>query len=361
MAEKDKKDGRGQKAAVVAAEIMPTGTTGAAVAPPAKPRMALTVVQNAGIVIPTEEEVEARGMVVTEKLQTVADLLQDPGIPEGTKDKLQGLLAQAAPVKPGMEEVSTTWSVVRIDIAQPTTQASAKPDSAKQGDLFTTAGALLEKPFSFIPLYFHHENIMFREGEKAPECAAPDAKLGVPYGPCKSCPNLPYGQQNSGRGDQVKTECQNHIVVAGLASDLSQVYVITFKKTSRKTGAALIALAKAHPFPWKQSYLLSAERGPSDLGVFYIYKIEPTGKDNPPDVVRVAEALSELYSANRKKFLAERYLSAASATQTAAAAEAEFSASKLAAGLDPGADGEEPENLSPVLATPVARSAAHPM
>jgi hypothetical protein len=242
-------------------------------------------------------------------------------------------------------------------VVQPTTQATAKPDAAKPGDIYTAAGSLLQRPFNFIPIYFNYENVMFEVGEKAPTCSSPDGKLGSLYGVCAACPNLPFGQQNGGRGEQKKTDCQNQIVVALLAADLSNLYVMAFGKTSRGAGSALMGLAKQHPFPWKQSYMLNTEKKTNDTGTYYVLKIEPTGKENPPDVIKVADVLSDLYEANRHRALGEFYLRAGNAAQTAAAGEAAFNAqtsSKLDDGL-----GDEPDLSTPPPST--ARSASKPM
>lgn len=333
-----------------ASEATPT----ALVAAPAAPaRSAL------GMIIPTIAEVQALEVVSREKLAALTMLLEDPAFTDLERSRLRGIIEQANPVKEGMEEVVTTWSVPRIQIAQPTTQSAAKPESAKQGAMYTTQGTLLESPFQFIPLYFNLENIMFKTGEKAPECYAPDAKLGQPYGVCERCPHLPMGQQNGGRGEQKKTDCQNQIVVALLAFDLSQVYICQFGKTSRGAGSALTTLCKTQPKPYTQSYLLSTEKKTGDLGVYYIYKIEPTGKTNPENVQKMAGAILQLFQANRKRFLGDYYLKAGNASLTAAMAETEFNRGKLAAGLDTG-DAGEPD-LSPPPATSPVRSASKPM
>lgn len=336
-----------------AADAAPTSTAATAIVV-AKPAT--------GLPVPTIQDLDALAATARDKFEAFALLLNDESLSAPVKEKLKGLIDQANPVKPGMEEVVTTWSVPRITLVQPTTNDPKKPESARPGDLYSSAGQLLERPFGFIPFYFHTENIKFKQGEKAPECSAPDAKLGSPYGLCQSCPHLPLGQQNGGRGQQKKTECQNQIVVAALSADLSQVYLMQFAKTSRSAGSALMALAKAQPFPWKQSYLLSSSKETGDLGTYYILKTEPTGKDNSAEAQRVAKALNEMYTANRKKFLGEYYFNASAGSQTAAAAEADFDA-KLDAGLDPGRrGGEEPDLASPPPApTPSVKSSAKPM
>jgi hypothetical protein len=309
--------------------------------------------------VPTVEELDALAVVAKEKFDALSTLLADSSLSTENKAKVQALIAQANPIKPGMEEMSTTWSVPRIVLCQPTTNDPKKPESARPGDIFTTSGQLLEKPFAFIPLNFNPENIKFKQGEKAPECSSPDAKVGSPYGVCAKCPHLPLGQQNGGRGKQVKTECQNQIVVAVLAADLSQVYLAQFAKTSRGAGSALVALAKAQPFPWKQSYLLSSTKETGDLGVYHIYKVEATGKDNSTEAQTIALAFHDLYDANRKKMLGEYYYRLSTSDQTAAAAEQGFASDdKLAQGM---ADHEPDLSGGAAAPGPSMKSSAKPM
>lgn len=309
----------------------------------------------------TLAEVEALAVVAKAKLDGLADLLDDTELSAPIKEKVQALMELANPNKPGMEEINTTWTLPRVSIAQPTTQSAAKPESAKAGDMFTSSGTLLERPFGLIPLWFHEENIMFKTGEKAPECSSMDGKVGSAYGRCNNCPHLPFGKQNGGRGEQKKTECQSQIVVTALSADLTQVYSVQFAKTSRSAGNALISLAKSHPFPWKQSYLLSTEKKVGDLGTYYIYKIEPTGKDNSAEAAKVAKALSELFGANRKVALGDRDLRIGGAANAAAASEIPgFDAAKLAAGLNLSSQGEELDlgDASPAASV---RSTSKPM
>lgn len=286
-------------------------------------------------------------------------LIDDVTLPDKTREAIKMLAKLSSPEKPGMEEVLTAWKVPRLNIAQPTTRSEAKPESAKMGDLYTTAGQLLEKPWGGIPLYFYEENINFPEKSKTPACQAPDGKLGSPYGNCLTCPHLPFGKQNGGRGDQKKTDCQSNIVCVMLAVDLSQVYVVQFGKTSRKAGSAMLSLAGQQTAVWRQSYLLTTEKKTGDLGLYYIYKVEPTGKDNAPDIQRLCEALYELYIAERRKFLGDWYARPQKAPMAAIEAEGEFAAGALDAGLG---GGVEPDLSTPVEATASSsRTSSKPM
>lgn len=295
---------------------------------------------------------------ITLRMQGLMALLDDSDIPADMKEKLGFIIAQARPDKPGMEEVDAAWTLPRLSIVQPTTQANAKPEAAKPGDVYTSAGQIVERPFGFIPVFFHYENIMFIQGEKVPQCYSPDAKTGSPFGVCLACPNLPFGLQNGGKGDQKPTECQNNIVAVAVSFDMSTVAKIQFGKTSRGAGSALLALARANPFPWKQSYLLETEKKTGDKGTYYVYKTSPTGRDNDAPRVKIAKALNELFTASRQKALYDFYARVAQAPAVAAAAEGAFQGGKLDAGLG---DGVEPDLSTPPPAAGTARTAAKPM
>jgi hypothetical protein len=308
-------------------------------APPAKLTMGQAAAQQDPAVLDAE---------VLKRRDALHALQTDPTMPEDVRKAVETLHALASPNKPGLEEMVAAWKLPRINIAQPTTRSEAKPETARQGALYTTAGQLLEMPWGGIPLYIHEENINFPEQGKNPVCQAPDGKLGSPYGECLKCPHLPFGKQNAGRGDQKKTDCQSNIVAIMLAKDLSNVYMVQFGKTSRKAGSALMSLAGQQTVLWRQSYLLNTEKKTGDLGLYYIYKVEPTGKDNPEHVLKLSEALYGLYIAERRRFLAEWYLRPVRAPMVAVEAEGQFTGGALDAGLA-GNEGVEPD-----LSTPTA-------
>lgn len=300
---------------------------------------------------------------VLTKLEALMSMATDPKTPAALQQVVENLAALASAQKPGMEEVQTAWRVPRVNIVQPTSQSEAKPETAKNGDLYTTAGQILERPFGIIPIYFHEENINFPQQGKNPVCQSPDAKLGSPFGECVKCPHLPFGKQNGGRGEQNRTDCQNNIVCVALTADLKQVCMIQFSKTSRKTGSALLSLAGQQTSVWKQSYLLNTEKKTSDLGLYFVYKVEPTGKDNDAGVHKLAQALYELFVAERQKMLGMWYSRPARAPMAAAEAEGAFAGGALEAGL--GGDGV---GVEPDLSTPApppgkisAKNASKPM
>lgn len=270
------------------------------------------------------EDPEEQLAYVETKLDALRDMATDPATPPELQLAIMNMVSLAAAHKPGTEEVTVNWKVPRVSIAQPTSRSEAKPEAAKNGDLYTTAGQLIDRPFQVIPLYFYEENINFPEGGKNPVCSAPDGKLGSPFGECLKCPHLPFGKQNGGRGDQTQTDCHNNVVCVALTGDLKQVVMLQFGKTSRKTGTALLSLASQQPMIWRQSYLLNTDKKTGDRGLYYVYKVEPTSRDNAAPVQAFAHALYELYQATRNKMLADWYRRPAQAQQVAAEAEGSF-------------------------------------
>jgi hypothetical protein len=304
--------------------------------------------------------------LVYQSRQVLNQLAVDSTLPEATRNALVALAASASTQKRGVEEMEVVWRPLRCMIVQPTTRSEIKPPMARPGDIFDSGGQLLTRPTPIIPLYIHEENINFPENGKNPVCSAPDAKLGSPYGKCIECPHLPFGKQNGGRGEQKKTDCQNAITVFAMTADLKQIYQFQFAKTSRKAGGILMSLAGRQDVLWKQSYMLNTEKKTNEIGLYYIYTVEQTNKDNPEDVQRVCEAFYGLIAAQRKQFLADYYSRPARAPIAAAEAEGNFAGDEqLAAGLG-GSDGEEPDLVTPAAApapspSKGARNSSKPM
>ena len=292
------------------------------------------------ITVPTAMELDKLEPEIAKKREALTALGEDASMPPAMQASVKALVDLANPVKPGMEEVTTVWSPARVLVHQPTSNDPKKPESSKLGNMYSTAGQLLESPLAFIPFYFHEENVNFEQGKKVPVCSSPDGKVGGQYGICEDCLYLPFGKQNGGRGEQKKTDCNAQLTVAMLSADLTQIYLCQFSKTSRSAGAALMALAGKHPFCWKQSYLLSTEKKTGDLGIYWIFKIEPTGKDNSPEACKIAKALNELYAAERKRLLGTYYYRVSAAPLQAAQVEAAATVAGLSAGLDGGGDAE---------------------
>lgn len=298
---------------------------------------------------------------VSVAMDALVALITDPKLPAEYQKIVTELVSQASTDKPGMEEMVVGWKIPLIQINQPTTTSAARPEAARSGDIYTSEGKVLEKPFSFLVFSLFPENVNFPEPtSKIPICVAPDAQLGNAFGKCTECPHLPFGLQST--NEQKITNCQNQITAIVATTDASKVYMVRFAKTSRKAGAALQSLAGASNRMWDNSFLLSTEKG-SGPQAYFIFKVEPTGKPNNEHVRLIAQTLCNLYRAERDRSLADHYRAAATAPAVAAAAEASFEGSKLDAGL---AGETESYDLGDGLVMPPAgagsvRSAAKPM
>ena len=333
-------------------------------APAAKPVLSL------GQRLAATDPAVLEAQVISHRDALVA-LIDDTTLTDATRAAVRNIAALASPSRPGLEEMGGTWSIPRAAIAQPTSNSDNKPESAKNGDIYTTSGQLLERPAAVIPLYLYEENIMFpaaAAGSKVPLCQSIDAKLGSPFGECVKCPNLPFGKQNGGRGEQQQTECYSNIVIYALTADLQQVIKFQFGKTSRKAGSALHALVRQQQMVWKQSYLLNTEKKTGNLGVYWIYNVAPTGKNNGDDVAKMCAAINGLLNAERQVQLANWYSRPARAPMIAAEAEAEFGGGALAEGLGASIDVTpiEPDLSTPVTPPPPpsgksARNSSKPM
>ena len=292
-------------------------------------------------------------------------LRDDASLPATLRQSVSDLVDLSAAARPDLEEMNISWTPPRVSIAQPTTRDEKRPDGAKNGALFTTEGKLLEQPWSMIPIYFFEEHVNFGANGKTPVCRSLDGHLGSPFGVCGSCPHLPFGKQNGGRGEQKKSDCYSNIVTVALASDLSQVYTVQFGKTSRRAGSALLSWVRAQKRAWKQSYLIDTEKKSGNNNLYWVYTCKSTGKDNDADVQRVAKGLHDLYHATRGIQLADWYSRPQQAAQQAAAIEESYDGSAFEAGMVN--DGVEPDTETPPPPVPTthgkssARNSSKPM
>lgn len=370
----DKNETKTETKAEPKVDVKPSTPVSVEAAPETAPGTAMEATKSTPATRPRKQK-PARGLMlmakdpaelddeVTLAMEALVELSSDSTLPAQYQKVVASLVHQASTEKPGMEEVVLGWKIPLIQINQPTTTATARPEGIKLGGMFTSEGKVLETPFSFLVFALFQENVNFPQGAKVPACSAPDAQLGNTYGRCESCPHLPMGLQKGPWDQQKVTDCQNQITAVVATTDLSKVYMVRFAKTSRKAGSALQSLAGAGDFPWSNNFLLSTEKGPGTQGNYFIFKVEPTGKPNDEHACRIAQTLCNLYRAERDRALADHYRAASSAPAVAAAAESAFEGSKLDAGL---AGETEAYDLGEASGTPPAsagsvRSAAKPM
>lgn len=263
-------------------------------------------------------------------------------VPVELQQKLMAVMARALPNKKGMEEAPTAARLPTVRIKQPVTQSEACPETAKIGDLYTSLGQAIGKELVLTPIKFYERNDRFEAGGQKLSCSAPDAKLGNPLGWCvnpktkEECPYLPMGKNSDGR----KTDCTNSLVVVAVDREMTGIFEIQFSKTSRRAGSTLQRLAGAGTTAWDNWYKLTTEKQTGGQGVYFTYKIAPSGERVDADTSKICDALSDLVTAQRKNYLDGYYQRRQGAADTVQAMET-IDAAALMGNTETGG-GEEP-------------------
>lgn len=233
-------------------------------------------------------------------LQTTLEALQLKLVRDEEKADIVKLISQAAPNTQGVEEMDERWSIPVVRVVQGMTRE--KPDNARVGDLYTTAGDVLKGGVELTPLYIYETNRMFPQDNKGPVCFAPDAKLGSLFGYCRQCPNQPLGKNSTGQA----TDCDNGICAIVLSQDM-KLYRLEFYRTSKKAGRQLFTYAKQSPAIWHKWFSLSTVQQKNDKGEFFVLKIVATGKETPSHIRDAAAALYAMISTERKAYIKTHY------------------------------------------------------
>lgn len=215
---------------------------------------------------------------------------------------LQRLMKSAKPVVKGREEMAQQWNIPTVRVVYGTTKDPSKPANAKVGDMYATNGRIIPSPLVFTPLYIFETNRMFQDGQNAPTCWSPDAKLGTMFGPCNRCVNQPMGKNATGE----KTECNNGVSMIAMSQDW-KLYRLEFFKTSRKAGASVDRLVQSQDFLWERWFELTTQFVSSGGYEYYIFKTAAHGEDVGPIAVQAADALYDLIKTERDAFLEKHY------------------------------------------------------
>lgn len=234
------------------------------------------------------------------RLQGILEELQNKLVRPEEQQDIARLIAQATPNTQGVEEMDERWSIPVVRVVQGMTRE--KPDNARVGDLYTTAGDVLKGGAELTPLYIYETNRMFPQDNKGPVCFAPDAKLGSLFGYCRQCPNQPLGKNSSGQA----TDCDNGICAIVLSQDM-KLYRLEFYRTSKKAGRQLFTYAKQSPAIWYKWFNLSTVQQKNDKGEFFVLKIVATGKETPAHIREAAAALYTMISTERKAYIKTHY------------------------------------------------------
>ena len=215
--------------------------------PPATESTQLVTLRPPAAALKKYEDLE---MASERALAKLKDLATGATLTEAVRAQVQALVGRVNPNMKGLsEDVVVDWQLPEILVAQPTStfgdsRPTEGPGAIGNGALVVIAGrksilATLNRPFKFRVLFEYSSNIKFIQGEKAPQCQSPDAKLGSPQGECSKCPDLPMGRQPGSWDDQKHSECAYNLCYVVIDSEFSNVYEIKFSKTSLKAGKAL--------------------------------------------------------------------------------------------------------------------------
>lgn len=300
---------------------------------------------------PSKMDIETLQANAGNALGTLAGLLEDASLSELIRKKVGRIVTKLNPNREGYETDSTgVWKIPNMLVNQFTTTHKSKPDNAKPGDLFTTSGLLISRPFKYYVLYMYERNILFEQGEDRPKCSSPDGKLGSPFGFCEKCQFLPINKQKGAWASRTKTNCANVLDALVIDASFNDMYLLSFSKTSRTAGSALHDILNASDNIFDREFQLDTELKNTESGKYYVLKATPTGvllnpermkdghrDDEPSPNELVASSLVSLFKAYREVQIHKHYNGAAGGTEAAERMEENFDPSKHVDG-----SGEEP-------------------
>lgn len=303
-------------------------------------------------------------------IQRLKDFIADPSISPKFKEQAESLQSWLFPDDGGFENITTRSQFVRVQIAQPTTSSSAKPDNAKAGDLFTTGGDLIPRPMKIRIIRGFQSHIYFEQGERAPQCVSPDGILGSPKGLCVNCEYMPMGKQvipgtNPPKvkpwKEQQPSKCSAQIVLIAVDDTYKRIYEIAFAKTSYGIGSAIVSLAKGFDKYWSKEIALDTEKKSNNQGVFWVYRGTPAGNPIDKEADKLCQLIGSFYSSGRLKMLREYYDSFKNSDASAAKAESSFDLGAAMSGLSGDAGIEVNLNESPTASSSKAATSNKPM
>lgn len=219
------------------------------------------------------------------------------------QEQIQSLLRSVNPMKEGLEEMAKGFVVPTVWILQAVSKQ--RPEGCQNGDLYTSFGSKVDKPFRFVPLYGFEMNRMFpQDGTLGrPVCIAFDAKLGTMFGDCSKCQYLPMGKNNTGQ----KTDCDNVLTYIVLAQNL-RLYKLEFAKSSRKAGSRVNQLASEGDAIWDRWLSLETSVQRSDKGPdYHIFAVSSANQPTPSHIRESAAALYQMLRGERQAFLKQHW------------------------------------------------------
>jgi hypothetical protein len=308
---------------------------------------------------------EAKLRAAAEKAALV---LAEEGVNELVAEHVQTNISASSEGEGGfLSEVESRAARPALLIRQGTTNLPTMPQDTPLGKLFSTAGVIIPSPVRVRLLYAYDMHLRYPpmgEGSRAPVCKSPDGKLGSPGGWCQTCPQLPFGKQRGGQGEQVQTECSQLVNFVMITEDMKYVFDVPMSRTSLKTAKVVTTLAKATgrvESLVKRVFILDTESKTNQANQRYFqYKVavDDKGPVLSDADLRALVALSELLQAQNQALLAKFYASVRDGQTVAHKAEEAFDPRLAMGNLDGG--GVEPSFGSGGSA-PDSRGGSSPM
>lgn len=191
----------------------------------------------------------------------------------------------------------------RVKVVQAmSAEATADPPLGKVGDLYNTlTGENYGKSLEFIPIQPFKQRVFLVRDERRPtieealgaplsegnglKCRSLDMYQGIgePGILCNECPLAKWGPQNQ---PPLCTETYN---VAAM-NELGDLVFLSFAKSSAKVGKRMFSMLRlSHAQPWTKVYSMTTRKQTNDRGTFAVPEVTVTGKDVPPELLRVGQ------------------------------------------------------------------------
>lgn len=227
-------------------------------------------------------------------------------LPDSYKEKATTLIERMGTVVEGVGDGGIEWRAPFLRLVQGTTDRSTIPRGTAIGD-FVIGENRVERPLSFIPLRLWEARQYWNPDQTKNNtlCFSLDSKVGQYGDVCKTCP---YSQWVEGEG----AACGKTINIYGIASDLSELFTVTFAKSSYSAGMELTSyLKRAGVDPYRRQYNLTALTSTKAKNI-EVLKVDLLTDEKlrrtPEGVLPFLKALFDIISADRKTGVEAFYL-----------------------------------------------------
>ena len=184
------------------------------------------------------------------QLQEIIDKL-----PEDLAENINGIFERLSPVRKGIYAADAKLDMVEIRLYQGTGTDPNRPSNCNPGQYYLTSKENIGPVFEGIVVLIWQGRTMWgdrEENNRVPQCQSMDRKIGSNYGPCESCPHLPWR-------DGKKQLCSDDCGAFMLTKDLKELVLVRFARTSEPAGRQLMRLVRKTRLPWIKTYKISAE------------------------------------------------------------------------------------------------------